>query len=229
MGADINSNIGKLNNLHSANFRSALGPHCLPKCNHKGKKSLLTIYLAHRLRVMITFFRPKSNCPCHSIWTSNQPTSTGVADSHMLDVIVCSGTLHKHVQNFCITLDGLDSDHRAFCMDLNLTSIKYKPKTLMHYGNIDWIKICEEDEQHKLYNKYLLELTSHGMPYNNFCKAVIRACKETAVAINHKCEGWYTASKGILAPAIQEKNRLCHRLHNRRDSVQTKSPTSNPN
>jgi hypothetical protein len=44
----------------------------------------------------------------------------------------------------------------------------------------------------------------------------VRAGKETAIAINHKCKGWYTASKHILAPAIQEKNRLRHRLHDRR-------------
>ena len=46
-----------------------------------------------------------------------------------------------------------------------------------------------------------------------FCEAVVRAGKETAIAINRKCEGWYTASKDILAPAIQEKNRLRHHLH----------------
>ncbi len=53
------------------------------------------------------------------------------------------------------------------------------------------------------------------MSYNNFCKAVICAGKETAIAINRKCKGWYTASKSILALAIQEKNRLRHRLYNR--------------
>ncbi len=41
-----------------------------------------------------------------------------------------------------------------------------------------------------LYSKYLVELTSRDMSYNNFCKAVIRAGKETAIAINWKCEGW---------------------------------------
>jgi hypothetical protein len=91
-------------------------------------------------------------------------------------------------------------------MDLNLTSIKYKAKSPMNCGDIDWSKICEEDEQLKLYNKHLLELTSWYMSYNNFCTAVVHACKETAVAIDCKCEGWYTASKSILVPAIQEKN-----------------------
>jgi hypothetical protein len=53
------------------------------------------------------------------------------------------------------------------------------------------------------------------MSYNNLCKAVVRAGKETAVAIDCQCKGWYTASKSILVPAIQEKNRLHRRLHNR--------------
>jgi hypothetical protein len=70
-------------------------------------------------------------------------------------------------------------------------------------------------EQQKLYNKYLLELTSQDMSYNNFCKAVIPSGKETAIVIDWKCKGWYTASKRILAPAIQEKNLLRHCLHNR--------------
>ena len=83
----------------------------------------------------------------------------------------------------------------------------------MNNGDIDWRKICEEDEQRKLYNKYLLELTSHDMSYKNFCEAIVCAGKETVVAIDRKCEGWYTASEDILTPAIQEKNRLHHRLH----------------
>jgi len=83
----------------------------------------------------------------------------------------------------------------------------------LNSGDIDWRKICEEDEQRKLYNKYLLELTFCDLSYNNFCEAIVHAGKEIAIAIDQKCEGWYTASKDILAPAIQEKNRLHHRLH----------------
>jgi hypothetical protein len=132
-----------------------------------------------------------------------------------LTKIACSETLHKRVHNCCTTLDGLDSNHHAVAMDLNLTSIKYKEKLSMNCRDINWRKICEEDEQRKLYNKYFLELTTMDMSYDNFCKAVVRSGKETAVAIDRKCKGWYTASKSILAPAIQEKNRLRHRLHNR--------------
>jgi hypothetical protein len=146
MGANINSNIGTLSDLHFVKFCSALGPHGLPKCNKKGK-NLLQVYLAHRLRIMNTVYKTRTNSPGHSTWTSNKPTSSGIADSHMLDVIVCSALLHKHTHNCCTILDGLDSDHRAVRMDLNLKSIKYKAKTSMNCSNIDWRKICEEDEQ----------------------------------------------------------------------------------
>jgi hypothetical protein len=64
--------------------------------------------------------------------------------------------LHKQVRNCCTTLDGIDSNHCAFYLDFNITSIKYKTKSLMNCSDINWRKICEEDEQPKLYNKYLL-------------------------------------------------------------------------
>ena len=89
MGADVNSDIGKRDGIHSTEFRATLGPHGLPKRNMKGE-NLLHIYLVHRLRVMNTFFETKSGSPGHSTWTSNRPTSSGMADSHMLDLIICS-------------------------------------------------------------------------------------------------------------------------------------------
>jgi hypothetical protein len=44
------------------------------------------------------------------------------------------------------------------------------------------------------------------MTYDNFCEAAVHAGRETAMSIENKCEGWYTASEAILAPAIEEKN-----------------------
>jgi hypothetical protein len=127
MGADINSNIGTLDDLHSSKFCSVLGPHGLLKRNKKGK-NLLQVYLVHCLRTMNTFYETRTSSPGHSTWTSNQLTSSGTADSHMLDGIVCSGLLHKRIHNRCTILDGLDSDHHAVRMDLHLTSIKYMAK-----------------------------------------------------------------------------------------------------
>ncbi len=85
----------------------------------------------------------------------------------------------------------------------------------MHSGEINWRAIMEQDEQRKLYNKYLFELTSKDMTYDNFYEAVVQAGRETATSIENKCEGWYMASEDILTPAIKEKNRLIHQLHDK--------------
>jgi exonuclease III len=205
MGADVNANIGKLDNLTPTEFQSTLGPYGFSKRNTKGE-GLLTLYLAHSLRVTNTFFECKADGPGYGTWSSNRPTTTGTPDSHMLDLIVCSTTLHKRIRNCQVVNDGADSDHRAVRMQLNLTSLKYKEKASIKCGDINWREICDDDQLRKLYNKYLLELTSHDMTYNNFCEAVTRAGRQTAVSIESKCEGWYKASESVLIPAIEEKN-----------------------
>ena len=140
----------------------------------------------------------------------------------MLDLIVCSTTLHKHVRNCQVVNGGADSDHKAVRMQLNLTSLKYKEKASIDSGNIVWRKICEEDKQRKLYNKYLLDLTSRDMAYDTFCEAVIRAGRGTAVSIECKCGGWYKASESILIPAIEEKHRLRHQLRDKKNLTDDK-------
>jgi hypothetical protein len=148
MGADVNANIGRSDKLQSSKFQATLGSYGFSKQNPKGE-GLLTVYLAHHLRVMNTYFENKTNGPGYGTWTSKQPISTGQAESHMLDLIVCSMTLHKCVRNCFVAPDGADSDHRAVRMELNLTSLKYKEKASLNTGEIDWRKICEEDKQHK--------------------------------------------------------------------------------
>jgi hypothetical protein len=110
--------------------------------------------------------------------------------------------LHKHVHNYQVAIDGADSNHCAIRMQFNLTLLKYKEKVSLNGGEIGWIKICEEDKQRKLYNKYLLELTTRNMTYDNFCEALVCAGRKTANSTECKCEGWYKASKAILIPAI---------------------------
>lgn len=110
---------------------------------------------------------------------SNRPTGSRIVDTSMLDLIVCLTTLQKHVHNCCTTLpQWTRSDHRAVSLDLNLTSIKSKAKSSMNCSDINWRKICEEDEQCKLYNKYLLELTSQ----DKTCPMIISAQRSYAPA-----------------------------------------------
>ena len=44
---------------------------------------------------------------------------------------------------------------------------------------------------------------------------------KTAMSIENKCKGWYTASEAILAPASEEKNRLRHKLQERNRNTAT--------
>ncbi len=151
---------------------------------------------------MNTFFKGKANGPGYGTWSSNQPTSPGQAESHMLDLIVCSTAPHKCVRSCQVDIDRADSNHQAVQMQLNLTLLKYKEKASLNGGEIDWRKSCEENKQCKLYNKYLLELTTRNMTYDNFCEALVCAGRKTANSTECKCEGWYKASKAILIPAI---------------------------
>ncbi len=133
----------------------------------------------------------------------------------MLDLIVCSTTLQKRVQNCYVALDGVDSNHHAVRMELNLTLQKYKEKASLNSGEINWIKICKEDKHRKLYDQYLLELTTQDMTYDNFCEAIICAGQEIATSTECKCEGWCKAGETILSPAIEEKNQLHHCLQDK--------------
>jgi hypothetical protein len=146
----------------------------------------------------------------------------------MLDLIVCSTMLHKRVKNCQVVDDGADSDHQAVRMQLNLTSLKYKEKASLDSIDINWRKICKEDEQCKLYNKYLLKLTSRNMAYDTFCEAVIRAGRETAVSIESKCEGWYKASESILR---QSKKKTDYDIDYKTKAILPMKtlPTSNSN
>ena len=63
-------------------------------------------------------------------------------------------------------------------------------------------KFAKKTNKHKLYNKYLLKLTSRDMTYGSFCKAVTRAGHKTAISIVSQCRGWYAASESILNQAI---------------------------
>ena len=121
--------------------------HCLPRASPQRDEHFLW----------------RENGTGYGTWYSDQPTSTGQAESHMLDLIVCSTTLHKHVHNCQVAIDRADSNYRAVRMQLNLTLLKYKEKASINGGEINWRKICKEDEQRKLYNKYLLELTTSDM------------------------------------------------------------------
>ena len=105
------------------------------------------------------------------------------------------------MHNCFVASNGADGDHRTVRMELNLTSLKYKEKASLNTGEIDWRKICKEDEQHKLYNKYLLDFTTRDMTYDNFCEAVVRAGQETNILLKINVrDGTQQAKLSLLQP-----------------------------
>ena len=125
----------------------------------------------------------------------------------MLDVMVCSNTLHKCINNCGVILDGLDSNHRAVCLDLVLTSIKFKKTQLLYGGTIDRRKILTKDECCKLYNDAALAATTVDMDYEEFNDATRQSGMNTALSLKECCKGWYKFSqKTELLPIIEEKH-----------------------
>ena len=139
----------------------------------------------------------------------------------MLDVIVCSKTLHKRINNCQVILDGLDSNHHAVCLDLFLlTSIEFKETQSLYSGAIDWRKFLTKDGCHKLYNDVTLEATTIDMDYEEFNDAIHQSGMNAAISLKVRWEGWYEICQTELMPIIEEKNQLVHTLRQKVHSVE---------
>jgi hypothetical protein len=99
----------------------------------------------------------------------------------MLDLIVCSASIHKQIQNFYTTIDRDKSDHQAVHMELNITSIKFKGREGTEFNKrIDWRKIEKDEQCRTTYNNTLRDMTSPDMSYTDFFNTTIQARKWTA-------------------------------------------------
>ncbi len=138
----------------------------------------------------------------------------------MLDIIVCSNTLHKCINNCRVILDGLDSNYRAIRLDLVLTSIKFKKTQLLYGGTINWRKILTNDECCKLYNDAALAVMTVDMDNEEFNDAICQSEMNTALSLKECCEGWYKFSQTELLLIIEEKNQLVHTLRHKVHSME---------
>jgi hypothetical protein len=98
------------------------------------------------------------------------------------------------------------------CLNLVLTSIKFKETQSLYLGNIDWRKILTNNDCCKLYNDAALEATTIDMHYEEFNDAIRQSRMNTAISLKERCKGWYELSQTELMPIIEEKNRLVHTL-----------------
>jgi hypothetical protein len=112
--------------------------------------------------VMNTYYLAKQTIG-HGTWTSIPRTSEGVSEPSILDLIVCSASLHKCVKNCRVLPDGLKSDHCGICINVVITSIKFKATTSLNTGTIDWRKIVRNDAYKQLYNANALSMMTNDM------------------------------------------------------------------
>ena len=122
----------------------------------------------------------------------------------MLDVIVCSATLHKCISNCQVILDGLESNHCTVRLDLG------QDTNSLYSGAIDWRKILTNDGCRKIYNDAALKATTVDMDYKELNEAICQSGTKTALSHKERCKGWYMFSRNDLLPIIEEKNQLVH-------------------
>ncbi len=169
------------------------------------------LYMSHDLRVMNMYYPAKQTIG-HGTWTSIPCTSEGVSEPSMLDVIVCSASLHKCVKNCCVLPNWLESEHPGICINVVVTSIKFKATTSLNTGTIDWQKIMTNDAYKQFYNANALSMMTNEMDYDDFNAAILEAGRVTAMTVTERCKGWYMFSRNDLMPVIEEKNQIVHTL-----------------
>jgi hypothetical protein len=119
------------------------------------------------------------------------------------------------------TDDGIDSDHSAVSLDLILTSIKFKERTVSR-SEIDWRKIASNDRHQIIYNGHLTSLTTPDMDFTEFNASILQAGELTANVLKEKCKGWFQFSRDMLNPLLTKQNQLLHTFrcsHNLSDDI----------
>jgi hypothetical protein len=135
-----------------------------------------------------------------------------------LDSISVSLNGVNRVRDCKVWNQGIDSDHSALLLqlNLNLTSIKYKCSDSLALGSIDWHSIKNNQELNSHFNSTLKELLSAPtiLTYTDFNKAILQAGSNTATNTDHVNQGWFVNDRMEMQPLIENKAELLHLLRN---------------
>ena len=123
----MNANSGVKKVMH----KKVIGTYGIKNFNRKGQ-NLLGLFGANNLRVVNIFFN-KSN---YTTWRSFNKSRT----THMLDVITCSTSFYKCVNDCDTTPDGVRSNHSDIWVLFLNRSIKFKTD-YSERPVIDWKKL----------------------------------------------------------------------------------------
>ena len=112
-GHDVNANLGVQKIMHKKVIRT----YGIKNRNNNGR-NLLGLFGANNLRVVNSFFKKRH----YTTWRSFNQSKT----PHMLEVITCSTSFFKYVNDCGTKPDGVRSYHSAVWMLFLNRSIKFK-------------------------------------------------------------------------------------------------------
>ena len=127
-------------------------------------------------------------------------------------MISASKSIAKKVKDCKVVEDGVRSDHSAICMMLNKSLVTYKAFSISR-GEIDKHSVQHEDNE--AFNECFAEKWDENTCYDDFCNLMMEAARETASTPIRVNRSWFEYNKDVLAPAIDERNKL---LFKSRDS-----------
>jgi hypothetical protein len=123
-----------------------------------------------------------------------------------------------HIHDCKMVPHGVVSDHRALCLQVALSSVKFKAWKSMISGTISWPKILTDEHTRMVYNEHLLSLTTPGIDYDDYQETILDAGKLSATYHKRQCTGWFQLSRTTLSPLLMERNEVlyatnrCHHL-----------------
>jgi hypothetical protein len=147
-----------------------LGPYGIPRSNARGK-NLIHVFATHKLRIENTYcnHREEDYATYTSIPTEHHPS--GVPSMH--DIFACSQSFHKPIHDCRMVLHGVASNHRAVCLKVALSSVKFKARGAMNRGTINWLKILTDEHTQMVYNEHLLSLTTLEIGYDDYQETIL--------------------------------------------------------
>ena len=208
-GHDVNANLGVMKIMH----RKVIGIHGLNNRNKKGR-NLLGVLNANNLRVVNSFFKNQNYTMWRSFCDKKSP--------HMMDVITCSTSFFKYVNDCGAVPDGVRSDHSAVRIIFLNLSIKFK-SNFIERPIIDWKSIQQIPELNDKFNLILHGKLRKANNYTEFNEAILASGEESAMILQSKCQGWYHHKRDTLSPVLDAQNEVLYhiRVHKPAPSRQT--------
>jgi hypothetical protein len=221
IGHDINANVGT-NNREGRIHNGTLGPHGIENRNKKDT-SLLNLMASLELKLTNSFFQKRtSSSSTHTHTTWKNPSAS--KSQHMLDIFSCSNNLFKRVRTCHTIKNGVESNHTAVIIELELTSIAFKmyAQNRPKQETTNWELILLDKKINIEYNRTLTQYTQPNpedpqpIDYTEFFKYVKNAGEATATKTQLDPLDWFEHSKDLIQPTIDavtdllKQWRECH-------------------